>query len=97
MIAILWKVILFNMLTQKLQRRYAIPSFISELHHGTNVFLTHYHYCTKPCDPFTMDWRKRQSTPFAEMTTDEIHFLIRTAELVKERSKREHFSADSTR
>src|SRR5450756_2698382 len=64
-----------------------MPAFISELHHGSNVFLAHYHYCTKPCDPFTMDWRRRQSTPFAEMTTNEIHFLIRTSSLVKERSK----------
>lgn len=70
-----------------LRRRYAIPTFISELHHGSNVFLSHYHYCTKPCDPFTMDWRKRQSTPFAEMSIDEIHFLVRTSKLVKERKE----------
>lgn len=68
-----------------LRRRYAMPTFISELHHASNVLLAHYHYCTKPCDPFTVDWRRRQSTPFAEMTTDEIHFLKQTLELVKER------------
>lgn len=64
-----------------------MPNFMFERHHSANVFLSHYHYCTKPCDPFTIDWRMRQTTPFAEMTVDEIHFLIKTSEMVKERSK----------
>jgi len=68
-----------------LKRRYAMPNFISERHHSANVYLSHYHYCTKPCNPFTIDWRTRQTTPFAEMKTDEIHFLIETSKMVKER------------
>jgi hypothetical protein len=68
-----------------LKRRFAMPNFISERHHSANVYLSHYHYCTKPCNPFNIDWRKRQTTPFAEMTTDEIHFLKKTSEMVKER------------
>lgn len=64
-----------------------MPTFISELHHGANVFLSHYRYCTQPCDPFTLQWSKRESTPFAEIAIDEIHFLVRTSELVKERSE----------
>ncbi|KAF8859195.1 hypothetical protein BDZ45DRAFT_367421 [Acephala macrosclerotiorum] len=70
-----------------LKRRFAMPNFISERHHSSNVFLSHYHYCTKPCNPFNIDWRKRQTTPFAEMTTDEIDFLLRTSEMVKDRNK----------
>ncbi len=61
--------------------------FISERHHSANVFLSHYHYCTKPCSPFNLDWKRRQATPFAEMTTDEIDFILSTSEMVKERSK----------
>lgn len=68
-----------------------MPEFISERHHAANVFLSHYHYRTQPCDPFKVDWRRRQATPFAEMKTDEIHFLKRTAELVEQRSKCENF------
>lgn len=64
-----------------------MPTFIADRHHSANVFLSHYHYCTKPCNPFKLDWRKRQNTPFAEMTTNEIDFLLKTSELVKERSK----------
>ncbi|KAG9233443.1 hypothetical protein BJ875DRAFT_378620 [Amylocarpus encephaloides] len=71
-----------------LKRRYAMPNFMSERHHSANVFLSHYHYCTKPCSPFTVDWRTRQTTPFAEMTTDEILFLIKTSDMVKERQDR---------
>src|SRR5215469_6241110 len=68
-----------------------MPEFISDRHHAANVFLSHYHYRTQPCDPFKVDWRRRQATPFAEMKTNEIHFLKRTAELVEQRSKCENF------
>jgi len=68
-----------------LKRRFAMPNFIYERHHSANVYLSHYHYCTKPCNPFNVDWRNRQTTPFADMTTDEIHFLMKTSEMVKER------------
>lgn len=71
-----------------LKRRFAFPMFISERHHSANVFLSHYHYCTKPCNPFNLDWKRRQATPFAEMTTDEIDFILSTTEMVKERKAR---------
>ncbi len=64
-----------------------MPNFISERHHSANVFLSHYHYCTEPCNPFKIDWRKRNTNLFSEMTTDEIHFLLKTVEIVEERSK----------
>jgi len=67
-----------------LKRRFAMPNFISERHHSANVYLSHYHYCTNSCNPFKIDWRKRQTTPFAEMTTDEILFLKKTSEMVKD-------------
>ncbi|KAK2803707.1 hypothetical protein FQN50_006925 [Emmonsiellopsis sp. PD_5] len=68
-----------------LRRRYSIPTMISELHHGANVFLGHYHYATAPCNPFSLDWKKRHTTPFAHLTPDEIHFLIETKNMVKGR------------
>ena len=63
-----------------------MPAFIQERHHSANVFLSHYHYRTQPCDPFKLDWRRRQATPFADMTPTEIQFLMRTKELVEQRS-----------
>ncbi|KAK2772710.1 hypothetical protein FQN53_004457 [Emmonsiellopsis sp. PD_33] len=68
-----------------LRRRYSIPTMISELHHGANVFLGHYHYATAPCNPFGLDWKRRHTTPFAHLAPDEIHFLIETKNMVKER------------
>lgn len=67
------------------QRRYAIPNFISERHHGANVFLSHYHYRTQPCNPFELDWKQRHKTPFADFTTDEILFLKKTKKMMEER------------
>ncbi|PMD55147.1 uncharacterized protein K444DRAFT_538366 [Hyaloscypha bicolor E] len=71
-----------------LKRRFAMPMFISERHQAANVFLAHYHYCTKPCSPFLLDWKKRQQTPFSEMTTDEIDFVLRTSDMVKDKKDR---------
>jgi len=68
-----------------LRRRYAMPAFMQERHHSANVFLSHYHYRTQPCDPFKLDWRKRQTTPFADMTPTEIRFIMRTKELVEQK------------
>lgn len=77
-----------NARQQGLRRRYAIPTFIWELHHGANVFLSHYHYSTQPCNPFHLNWKRRQATPFAELTTEEVHFLIQTGEMVKDRAEK---------
>jgi hypothetical protein len=68
-----------------------MPAFVAERHHAANVFLSHYHYRTQSCDPFKLDWRRRQTTPFAEMTPNEIHFLMRTKALVEKRRK--HFTS----
>jgi hypothetical protein len=64
-----------------------VPNFISELHHSANVFLAYYHYCTKACDPFTIDWKTRHTTRFAKMTRNEIDFLLKTSNMAKERSR----------
>ncbi|KAF2092916.1 hypothetical protein NA57DRAFT_49246 [Rhizodiscina lignyota] len=72
-----------------LKRRYAMPAFVQERHHAANVFLSHYHYRTQPCDPFKLDWRRRHATPFAAMSEKEVMFLMRTKELVEQ--KRDDF------
>jgi hypothetical protein len=64
-----------------------MPVFVSERHHAANVFLSHYHYRTQPCNPFNQNWRKRHMTAFAEMTTNEIQFLARTKDLIEQKSK----------
>jgi hypothetical protein len=64
-----------------------MPNFISKLHHSANVFLAHYHYCKKGCDPFTIDWEIRHTTRFAKMTTNEIDFLLKSLNMAKERSR----------
>ncbi|KAI1121871.1 hypothetical protein F5Y10DRAFT_255370 [Nemania abortiva] len=69
-----------------LKRRYSLPTFISERHHSANVFLAHYHYCTQPCSPFEIDWRKRQQTPFADLEPDDILFLRKTKKMIEEKA-----------
>jgi hypothetical protein len=66
------------------QRRYSMPSFISQRHDAANVFLAHYHYRTQPCNPFKIDWRRRHTTPFADMTPTEVQFICRTKEMVEQ-------------
>jgi len=69
-----------------LRRRYAMPTFISELHHGATVFLCYYHYCTKPCNPFTLDWKRRHTSSFSEMPMADVHFLLKSKEMIQERA-----------
>jgi hypothetical protein len=59
-----------------------MPAFIQERHHAANVFLSHYHYRTQPCDPFKLDWNKRHRTPFADLTPLELRFIMKTKDLV---------------
>ena len=70
-----------------LQRKYAMPDFISERHHSANVYLSHYHYCTSAHNPFASinNWDKRETTHFADMSPAEFHFLRRTAKMLEER------------
>lgn len=70
-----------------LLRRYSIPNFIQERHHSANVFLAHYHYRTESANPFVQDWRRRHTTPFAHMSTEEIHFLEHTKLVIKEKEQ----------
>jgi len=69
-----------------LRRRFAIPTFISGLHEGANVFLCHYHYCTEPCNPFTMDWKRRHVTRFADIPIGDIHFLLESRDMIRKRA-----------
>ncbi|KAL2123770.1 hypothetical protein VTJ04DRAFT_135 [Mycothermus thermophilus] len=70
-----------------LVRRYAMPNFISEHHHSANVILSHYHYRTESCNPFKQDWRQRHRTPFAHLSPQDIQFLERTKDLLKEKQR----------
>lgn len=70
-----------------LRRRYAMPTFISDLHHGATVFLCYYHYYTAPCDPFSVDWKRRHVTPFAELPSDDILFVLKTKEIVQRQAQ----------
>lgn len=64
-------------------RRYAMPAFIKELHHGATVLLCYYHYCTKPCDPFSLDWKRRYNTPFKDLPPDDVLFILETKDMVR--------------
>jgi hypothetical protein len=68
-----------------MKRRYSMPLFIEELHHSANVFLSHYHYVTKMCNPFKINWKYRQTTRFQGYTPSEIRFLHKTKEMVQEK------------
>jgi hypothetical protein len=69
-----------------------MPQFIFDRHHGANVFLSHYHYLNQLHNAFKTDWTRRHATPFAEFSTEDIHFVGRTQEFVKERRKSLPFS-----
>jgi hypothetical protein len=64
-----------------MKRRYSIPNYIADRHHSANVYLSHYHYITQPCNPFEVDWKKRQTTPFGDMTPEEVLFLKKTKKM----------------
>jgi len=63
-----------------------------EHHQSANVFLSHYHYSTKPCNPFTLNWKRRQTTRFADYSPDEIRFIMRTKDHAKKCRMLLHFS-----
>jgi hypothetical protein len=67
--------------------RYDQPKFVEDLHLGANILLTHYHYCNGDMDPFSFDWKNRHTTRLADLSPQEVGFLIHSAELINERSK----------
>ncbi|KAK0725842.1 hypothetical protein B0H67DRAFT_571698 [Lasiosphaeris hirsuta] len=78
-----------NARRQGFRRRYSFPSFILDRHNAANVFLSHYHYRTAHCNPFKIDWKRRHATPFADMSTEDIIFLQKTAGLLEEPGRAE--------
>ncbi len=60
------------------QRRFSFPGFIQERHNSANVFLSHYHYRTAHCNPFKLDWKRRHTSPYAHMATEDVIFIEKT-------------------
>lgn len=66
---------------------YSLPSFVRELQESANVILFHWHYYKSGIDPLSMDWDQRAKTPLADLSQDEIMFLINTWQRMKDREE----------
>ncbi|PMD45736.1 hypothetical protein L207DRAFT_419813 [Hyaloscypha variabilis F] len=77
-----------NMQAKKygLQSRYVYDTFIEELHNGSKIMLAYFHYCNKGSHPFAMDWTIERNIRQAELKPEQLEFLVRTTQLVKERA-----------
>ena len=49
--------------------------------------LAHWHYYKRQLDPLSMDWKNRQSTALADLTAEQVAFIIKTFEVVKSRGE----------
>jgi len=78
-----------NARRQGYKRRFSFPQFIQERQTSANIFLSYYHYRTEQCNPFKIDWKKRHTTPFADMTTQDVIFLQKTAALLDDKDRAE--------
>ena len=67
-----------------------MPSFVRELQESANVILFHWHYYKSGIDPLSMDWDQRAKTPLADLSQDEIMFLINTWQRMKDRGQYSH-------
>jgi len=52
---------------------------IGELHMGANILLAYFHYCTKGFRPFSLDWNAEQTLSMAELNTEQVEFVKKTA------------------
>jgi hypothetical protein len=67
--------------------RFVYASFVEELHTGSNIMLAHFHYMNKGSLPFTMDWTIERNVQQAGFSPEQLEFLTKTAQLVKEKCK----------
>jgi hypothetical protein len=70
--------------------RYVYDTFIEELHNGSKIMLAYFHYCNKGSHPFAMDWTIERNIRQAELKPEQLEFLVRTTQLVKERGTRQY-------
>jgi hypothetical protein len=60
---------------------------VEELHHGSTILLSYFHYCNKGGHPFSLDWANSLNGHLAQLSSEHIKFLRETAELVKDKGK----------
>ncbi|KAK6338447.1 hypothetical protein TWF730_002507 [Orbilia blumenaviensis] len=68
-----------------LETKYWHPEIVRQMHDGTKILLAWFHHCTKGASPFTVDWSKVNTETFAELNSDQVAFIQRTANMVKEK------------
>jgi hypothetical protein len=59
---------------------------ISELHMGANILLAYFHYCCKGFRPFGLDWKSTETASMAELDSEQIQFVQKTAAYVHKNS-----------
>ncbi|KAI0107583.1 hypothetical protein GGR51DRAFT_548432 [Nemania sp. FL0031] len=64
-------------------------NFVEELHHGSTILLSYFHYCLKGSYPLFLDWNSSPDTALAQLTPEQAEFI---QESVKQAAnKRDHF------
>lgn len=69
------------------QSRYVHESFVKELHHGSTILLSYFHYCNKGSHPLLMDWEASPDVVLAELKASEVEFLKNSSQEVKKKSE----------
>ncbi|KAK1832991.1 hypothetical protein QBC39DRAFT_403358 [Podospora conica] len=70
--------------------RYVYENFVKELHHGSTILLSYFHYCNKGSHPLLMDWESSPDVHLAGLNEEQREFLKQSSELVKD--KAHHFT-----
>lgn len=68
-----------------LQARYVYEDFVKELHHGSTILLSYFHYCNKGSHPLLMDWESSPDVHLAELSTEQVQFLKESSKHAKEK------------
>ncbi|KAI1131699.1 hypothetical protein F5Y10DRAFT_43917 [Nemania abortiva] len=72
-----------------LNSRYVYEEFIKELHHGSTILLSYFHYCLKGSYPLLMDWNSSPDSSLAQLTPDQIEFMQKS--IIHVANKEDHF------
>lgn len=68
---------------------FSLPKFVRDLQESANVILIHWHYYKSGLDPLLINWDQRAKTPLADLSQDEIMFLINTWQRMKDKDLQE--------
>jgi len=69
------------------QSRYVYEKFVQELHYGSTILLSYFHYCNKGSHPLLMDWEWSPDALLADLSAGQIQFLKETSKHMKQKGR----------